>query len=250
MSAMLSAMIASLNLNDKVALNQILAASIAEEMGVSSASAGVGSPIKAGPGRPKKEKDPNAPKRKAAPGVLAWNAFVKHCKAVEPQLFEGVKLEKDRLAICGGIKLRDTAAYESFVADFIKALPPSGASSVTESDAEEAVTAPPPKAKGAKKEKTPEEKAAASQKRKEAAAKKKAASGSAPQPAAVAIPATVAVSEESDMQKKTIKGKNYLMDPSSKNLYITDGKFESVGDFVGKFCPGNDAAPIDFTAEE
>jgi len=255
MSIVLSAMIASLSLNDKVTLNQLLATSIAQEMGIASGSISIsaGNPVKAGPGRPKKEKDPNAPKRKAAPGVLAWNAFVKHCKKTEPQLFEGVNLEKDRLAICGGIKLRDTAAYEKFAADFIKNIPESAASSIIESDADEAAApapaAPPPKAKGTKKEKTPEEKADAAKKRKESAAKKKANAPAAAAAAAPPAPAAAAA-EESDMQKKTIKGKNYLMDPSSKNLYMTDGKFESVGDFVGKFCPGNDASPIDFAAEE
>jgi hypothetical protein len=52
------------------------------------------------------------------------------------------------------------------------------------------------------------------------------------------------------MVKKTIKGKPYLMDPGSSNLYSTDGKFESLGDYVGKFNASNTANPIDFDAEE
>jgi hypothetical protein len=86
----------------------------------------------------KKEKDPNAPKRKAAPGVLAWNAFVKHCKQTQPDLFTGTTKEAERLTICGGIKTRDIDAYNAWVAEFIKTLPQSSASSVA-SEVEEVI---------------------------------------------------------------------------------------------------------------
>lgn len=216
----LISMISTLNLTDKLALNQLLAASIAKEITAAPAAL-------AG----KKAKDPNAPKRGAAPGVLAWNAFIKHCKTTQPTLFEGIKLEKDRLAICGGIKEKDLPAYQAWVADFIKNLPSGPASapaSAPASDTEEKPTeAKPTKPK---KVKTDE------QKRKEKSDAK------------VAAPVTEAT--EGDMIQKTIKGKHYLMDPESGNLYATDSKYQAVGDYVGKFNATDDAAPIDFEAEE
>jgi hypothetical protein len=226
-------MITTLSLADKVILNQLLAASIAGE---------INGNIKAAPAeKSKKQKDPNAPKKEAAPGVKAWNAFVKHCKATQPTLFTDIKLEKERLAICGGIKEKDLPAYQAWVAEFLKNLPASAPSTPATSDTEEAPVAA---AKKPKKEKTAEQKAADSQKRKEKAAAKKATP---------VIPATI---EEDDgeadggMVKKEIKGKHYLMDPSSGNLYSTDAKGQSLGDYVGKFRAGDDATPIDFDAEE
>jgi len=227
-------MISTLNLTDKLALNQLLAASIAKEIGT-------GAPVAVVAG--KKAKDPNAPKRGAAPGVLAWNAFIKHCKSTKPTLFEGIKLEKDRLAICGSIKEKDLPAYQAWVAEFIKNLPAAPASapvsaptSDTEEKPEEAKPSKP------KKVKTEEQKAADKQKRKEKSDAKKAVAAPAPSAPASAT--------EGDMIQKTIKGKHYLMDPESGNLYATDSKYESVGDYVGKFNATDDASPIDFDAEE
>jgi len=227
----LISMISTLNLTDKLALNQLLAASIAKE--ITAAPAALAN---------KKAKDPNAPKRAAAPGVLAWNAFIKHCKTTQPTLFEGIKLEKDRLAICGGIKEKDLPAYQAWVAEFIKNLPSAPASapaSAPTSDTEDKPTEAKPSKP--KKEKSDEQKAAEKQKRKEKADAKKAA------PPAPSAPASAT---EGDMIQKTIKGKHYLMDPESGNLYATDSKYESVGDYVGKFNATDDAAPIDFEAEE
>ena len=232
MTSMISNMISTLSLADKVSLNQVLAASIAKDLGASSA------PILEKAKTKGKAKDPNAPKKEAAPGVKAWNAFVKHCKATQPQLFTDIKLEKERLAICGSIKEKDLAAYQAWVAGFLKTLPASApasaAASAPASDTEETEV----KIK-VKKEKTPEKKAAESQKRKEKAAAKKVSATPPPAP-----------EEDGDFTKKIIKGKNYLMDPASKNLYSTDDKFMSVGDYVGKFIPGDDTKPIDFDAAE
>ena len=229
-------MITTLSLADKVTLNQLLAASIAAD---------ITGNIKAAPAeKTKKQKDPNAPKKEAAPGVKAWNAFVKHCKATQPTLFTDIKLEKERLAICGSIKEKDLPAYQAWVAEFLKNLPASAPSTApatpATSDTEEApVTA----AKKPKKEKTAEQKAADSQKSKKKAAAKKTVP---------VIPATIEDDGDADggMVKKDIKGKHYLMDPSSGNLYSTDAKGQSLGDYVGKFRAGDDATPIDFDAEE
>jgi hypothetical protein len=71
----------------------------------------------------KKVKDPNAPKKAAAPGVKAWCAFVKHCKETQPELFTEAKKEAERLAICGGIKERDPTAYQAWVKTWIESQP-------------------------------------------------------------------------------------------------------------------------------
>ena len=60
----------------------------------------------------KKVKDPNAPKKAAAPGVKAWCAFVKHCKETQPELFTEAKKEAERLAICGGINRARTVSVQ------------------------------------------------------------------------------------------------------------------------------------------
>ena len=223
-----------MNLTDKLALNQLLAASIAKEIGTAPVT-----------GAKKSKKDPNAPKRPAANGVLAWNAFIKHCKTTQPTLFEGIKLEKDRLAICGGIKEKDLPAYQAWVAEFIKNIPAASAPASAPSSAPSSDTEDKPaevKASKPKKEKSDEQKAAEKQKRKEKADAKKVSAPSAPAPAAEAT--------EGDMIKKTIKGKHYLMDPESGNLYATDSNHQSVGDYVGKFNADDETTPIDFDAEE
>ena len=234
MSSVLSSMISTLSLADKVALNQLLADSIAKDIS--------GTPIKPVSTETKaKKKDPNAPKKAAAPGVKAWNGFVKHCKATMPELFTSTTKEAERLAICGGIKEKDLPAYQAWVANFLTTLPASTAPSVVTtpaaSDTEEAAVTE-VKAKKPRKEKTPEQKAADAQKRREK------------NRASIVAPIVIADAEEGDMVKKTIKGKHYLMDPTSKNLYSTDEKGQSLGDYVGKFRPGDDATPIDFDAEE
>lgn len=238
MATMLNSMIATLTLAEKVNLNQVLAASIAAAIGTAPlAIATADKPVKG-----KKAKDPNAPKKAAAQGVLAWNAFVKHCKATQPTLFEGIKLEKERLAICGNIKVKDIEAYKAWVAEWIQSHPASATVSPAASDTEEEA----PKTKGRPK-KTDEEKAAAKKEKKD---KKTVAPAPAPTPAAPAVAPTSAVDQEGDMVKRDINGKKYLMDPASRNLYSTDDKYEAVGDFVGKFRPGNATEPIDFDAEE
>jgi hypothetical protein len=125
------------------------------------------------------------------------------------------------------------------VAEFIKNIPASAPASAPSSDTEDKPAEV--KASKPKKEKSEEQKAAEKQKRKEKADAKKV-TAPAPAPAAEAT--------EGDMIKKTIKGKHYLMDPESGNLYATDSKHQSVGDYIGKFNADDETTPIDFDAEE
>jgi hypothetical protein len=256
MAAMLSAMIASLSLTEKVNLNQLLAASIAADFGSKGPIAAAGSPIKAAKEKKaKKEKDPNAPKKAAAPGVLAWNAFVKHCKQAQPELFTGTTKESERLAICGGIKTRDTQAYEAWVKAWLaeRSAAASEASSEAEDATEGEIAVAAPVAAVAQKPKAKKP----TKKEKEAASTARAveAAAAAAEAAAQNVLAQMleASSEEEDedeggMVKKTIEGINYLMDPASLNLYKTNSSFEDVGAFAGKFEPA--AGTIDEDADE
>jgi len=244
---MITAMIDSLSLNEKVLLNQQLAAAIAAEVtGLKSA------PIAAAPAagskkasKAKKEKDPNAPKKAAAPGVLAWNAFVKHCKTTQPTLFEGIKKEAERLAICGGIKEKDVAAYEAWVKNWLATVPASSAASVA---------SPPPSpviapivAPVADVPVVPATVPAKKPSKAKAAAEAKAAEAARLAAEAAAKLAEATDDEDEGMVKKTINGKNYLMDPESQDLFSTCNKFEEVGDFIGKLAASGE---IDFTAEQ
>jgi hypothetical protein len=58
------------------------------------------------------------PKRQAAPGTLAWMAFVKHCKTSMADLFEGCTKEPERLMVCKTIKSENPEVYQSFVKGF------------------------------------------------------------------------------------------------------------------------------------
>ena len=58
--------------------------------------------------------------RRPPVGVLAYAAFVKHLKTTQPDAFEGLTKEADRLIIAKGIRANDMAAYNAFVAEFIE----------------------------------------------------------------------------------------------------------------------------------
>lgn len=205
------------------------------------------------------------PKRKAAAGTLAWTAFVKHIKETQPDAFEGVTKESDKLTVVKGIRAENMAAYDSFVAEWkakYEAAEKSEASSVAE-EAEEAAPAPvaaPAKPKTAA-EKLAEVKAA---KAAERAAKEAAASAPAPAstPAAKKPVKTVAAkaapgapkkaaakaTEESQMPQMEIDGKMYWHDPGTQGLWeVTGETFSGGSTWMGYFQPGNDDEPIRYT---
>ena len=233
---MITAMIESLSLTEKVTLNIQLAAAIAAEVsGTKQAPIAINTEkVKTEKVKTKKVKDPNAPKKAAAPGVKAWNAFVKHCKTTQPALFTETKKESERLAICGAIKEKDTPAYEAWVKNWLATA--SAAPSDTEASsppspviapvvapltiAPIAIVAEAPPSKKASK--------AAAKAAAEAAAKLAAE-------AAAKLAAEAEEDEEEGMVKKIINGQNYLMDAESHELYKTNATFEEVGDNVGKW---------------
>lgn len=186
----------------------------------------------------KKEKvEGDKPKKKAAAGTMAWINFVKHIKETMPERFKDVKLEKERLAICGTIKLEDKEAYDKFVASY----------KGEHSDEESAAPSSPPVAA------TKAEKLATAKKALEAAAKK-AAAPAAPaaktpkkvekKPVKVAKPAKAEV--EDTMPKKEVSGETYFFDPETNALFaIINGS--EFGGMVGYFQPDNEEEPIRFT---
>lgn len=207
----------------------------------------------------KKAKDPDAPKRAAAPGTLAWIAFVKHCKDTMSERFTDCTLEKERLAVAKAIKDEDKSAYDAFVAKFKEE---HGSAAPSEDEAETAAApapkaAAPPAAPLSAKEKLEKLKAAAAAPK--AAPAKKEAAAKAEKPAKEAKPKKevkkaaakpkkeekAAAAEEPPMPKKTIEGTDYWFDPDTNGLYtIVDGGF---GAWVGYFQPDNEEEPIRFT---
>ena len=131
MSDMIS-QVADLSLADKLALIDSITASIRKE-GVSAKKA------KKVPSDGKEK-----PKRKAALGTLAWGAYVKHMKATQPEAFEGIAKESEKLVIVKGIRAEDAEGYKTFT-DAWKAehAEDSVAKSETESESEEPVAAAP-----------------------------------------------------------------------------------------------------------
>jgi hypothetical protein len=205
------------------------------------------------------------PKRKAAPGILAWQAFVKHIKDTRPDAFGDIKKEADKLTVVKGIRAENMAAYDTFVAEWKATHAASSAASVAEEaeEAEEAVEAveavpvvPAPKPK------TPVEKlaevkaAAAAAKAAKAAASAAPAAAVVPTPkkpvktvkAAPAAPKKAKPTEESQMPQLQIDGKMYWHDPGTHGLWeVTGETFSGGSTWMGYYQPGNDEEPIRYT---
>jgi len=113
---------------EKLSLNERIATAIRKEGG------------KAGSKKTKVEGDAK-PKRKAAAGTLAWTAYVKHIKTTQPDAFEGITKESDKLQIVKGIRAEDGAGYDTFVTEWKANYE---ASQAEAESAEEVVVAPAP----------------------------------------------------------------------------------------------------------
>ena len=273
----INTLLASLSFAEKLTLNEQIAGALRKEGG------GV-KPVAAKGGKKSKKSSKNGdagsdsegdakPKRKAAAGTLAWTAFVKHIKETQPEAFESVSKEADKLRIVKGIRAENMAAYDSFVAEWKEkyaAAEKSEASSVAEEaeEAEEAVPAPVVVAAAKPKnaaERLAELKAAKAATAAAASAAAAAASAAAPPAAATpkkpvktvkaeapkkAAKATVAkATEEPQMDQVEIDGKMYWHDPGTHGLWEVTGETFSSGSstWMGYFQPGNDEEPIRYT---
>ena len=221
---------------DKLRLNVDLASLLKKE----GKSGVVGKAAK----KEKKARDPNAPKKSAPLGTLAWIAFVKHCKDTMSERFTECTKEPERLAVCKAIKAEDAAVYtefcEQFKADHSEDSIPSSPVAVAPA-AKVVLTAKEKleKLKAAKAAIPAPAKAAAVAK---AEKPKKEAKKVAPVKKQVKKAETAPVAEEAAMPKKEIDGVEYWFDPETNGLYsVLDGGF---GAWVGFFQPENDDEPI------
>ena len=95
----------ALSFSDMVALNLTVATLIKKE-------------AKSAVKKPKKVRDPNAPKKPVSVGLQAWKAFVDSIAAAHPAQFASAKKPSDRMAIAKQYKEAHQAEYDSFVAKF------------------------------------------------------------------------------------------------------------------------------------
>ena len=123
----ITALIGELSFAEKLTINEQLASSIRKE--------GKGVKGKKVKGDAKADK----PKRKAALGTRAWTAYVKHIKTTQPDAFEGITKESEKLVIVKGIRADDPDGYKTFTDEWKASREASDAASVAESVAEESV---------------------------------------------------------------------------------------------------------------
>lgn len=95
----------ALSFSDMVALNLTVATLIKKE-------------AKSAVKKPKKIRDPNAPKKPVSVGLQAWKAFVDNIAAAHPAQFATAKKPSDRMAIAKQYKEAHQAEYDGFVAKF------------------------------------------------------------------------------------------------------------------------------------
>ena len=270
------ALMAEMTFAEKLALNERLAISLRKE-------GGAAAPGKKRGRKPKDSAEESAedkPKKKAAPGVMAWTAFVKKMKDEQPELFEGLTKEADKLGVIKEWRKEDPAheeAYKAFSADFVAQHAAAAATeaSEVEEEAEEAAPAPAPASAAEKlKQLKAKQAAAAAAKTATAAAKKPAAAAPPTAPmvlkknlgsiggggsaAAAAAPATAAVpkkapkaappkKEEPKMEVIEIAGEAYYKTDSNGLYAVVDGEEGVLGAWVGIYQEDNEDEPILYT---
>jgi hypothetical protein len=192
--------------------------------------------------------DTEKPKRKAAPGTLAWMAFVKHCKTTMPDRFEDCTKEPERLTICKAIRSEDSAAYDAFTKDFVD--------NYSEAEEAEPAAAPAPAAAAPAAKKTPVKAAkaaasapaapAASEAVKTAVTPAKTTKAKTPAAPTKAAKAAKAAAPAPAMPQIEVGGETYFHDRSNNGLYnlMDDG---SLGAWVGFYQPTDAEEPIRYT---
>lgn len=226
---------------EKLSLNERIATAIRKEGGKAGAKAG---------GKKAKTEGEAKPKRKAAAGTLAWTAFVKHIKATQPDAFEGVTKEADKLKVVKIIREGDMAAYDAFVAEWkanYEVAQTEGEAEEAEPEAEEVVVAVP----------TPKPSAAMTTKEKIAAIKAAKASAPAPAPApAKAAPAKKEVKkvkaapakkakdavkdEGAQMATLTLDDVDYWHCEQTHGLWTKDNDTFTGQNWIGYYQPGEE----------
>ena len=190
---------------------------------------------------------------------------MKHIKATQPDIFEGVTKESDKLVIVKGIRAEDMTAYDAFTKDWKEkyaASEPSASEAEAEVE-EEAPAVPPPKKETAleKLAKLKAAKAAAAPAPAPAApapVAKKAVKAAPAAPAvkeakpvaakAKAVASKPKVTEEPQMAQMDIDGKTYWHDPDTNGLWeVTGETFAEGSAWMGYFQVDNEEEPIRYT---
>jgi len=232
----ITALLGELSFAEKLTINEQLATSIRKEGGKGKVT------------KSKKVKDDDEkPKRKAALGTLAWTAYVKHIKETQPEAFEGLKKEAEKLVIVKGIRAEDPEGYKTFTDEW-KAAKKEESDAETASASETASVAEEPPAPVAKPVKKAEPKAAA-KKETEKKETKKTEKKEVEKKEVKKVVKKAAKKEEPTMPQKEIDGTNYWHDPESNGLWEVTGETvaDGTGAWIGYFQPGNDDEPIRFT---
>jgi len=255
------ATITDFSFSDKLRLNSELATLLKKE----GKTGAVGKAAK----KSAKASDGEKPKRKAAPGTLAWMAFVKHCKTTMAERFEGCTKEPERLTICKAIRSEDSATYDAFIKEFKENHSSSAPADDADADAAEPEPVVPAPTPASKAEKLAAAKAAAAAK-KAAPATPATSAPEAKKPVKKAEPASEAKAAEAKKAKKPVKsaktaaaaakaaaetptmpqieidGENYFHDRSNNGLWKVE-EDDTFGAWVGYYQPNNEEEPIRHT---
>jgi hypothetical protein len=238
----------AMSFSDKVSANERIAAIIRKEGGGKTSKT---SKKAKGSKTSDEPKEKEKTKRKCAPGTLAWQAYVKHVKATQPDAFEGIKKESEKLTVIKGIRAADEESYDAWVAAWIVDYKAAEGTSSASSDAEEAdadadaepVPVPAP---------VPAPKKTAAERVAELKAKKAASEAPASKPAAPVKEKkekkpvkAVKKTEEPQMAQREIDGVMYWHEPETNALWeVTGENFADGAVWTGYFQPGNEEEPI------
>lgn len=241
-------LVTEFSFSDKLRFNSELASLLKKE----GKTGAVGKAVK----KAKSKDSEGKPKRKAAPGTLAWMAFVKHCKATMAERFTETTKETERLSICKAIRAEDSASYETFINDFKANYSPA------EEEVAEAPAAPAPAAKAPAAKAPAAAKASASATSvasatpKKVAPKKTAETPATPPKTEAKVPsapkkapkkvAKVEAKTEPVMPQMEIDGENYFHDRSNNGLWKVE-EDNAFGAWVGYYQPENAEEPIRYT---
>ena len=253
----ITSLLETMSFAEKLSLNERIATAIRKEGG------------KAGSKKAAKTDDGEAkPKRKAAAGTLAWQAFVKHIKTTQPDAFDGITKESDKLQIVKGIRAEDMPAYETFVAEWkTNYAATQGEVDDEVEEAEEVVAAPKAAASPVTAAMTPAQKIAALKAAKAAATAapaappapaKKEVKKAAAKPAAkaeakpAAKPKAAAKKAEAKEEAKqlpilVLEEVEYWHDEETQGLWKKEADTFSGDNWTGYYQPGNEEEPIRYT---
>jgi hypothetical protein len=249
----LMSQIEDLSFAEMLKLNSLLAAHCAKQV------KGKGTIAKAAK-KEKKGKDEGEteakPKRAAPTGLMAYQAFSKHCRQMYPDRFEGLKGMKAISAVVKEIKEADMDEYNRFVEKFkAQAASPAEEEAEESADAEAAEAAEETSAAaggGGGAAAKPESIVKKEVEKLESKVQPAAAAAPPPAPAAAAAKpkkevkrAVGGAKAKAKFETIVIQGEEYFVDPKTNKLFakLEDGLS---GSFVGTYQPDDEDEPIKY----